>query len=594
MFSLRLHDNHLDIRIESKLSSESFKSYTEFMRSLSGAYYVEEDYKWMVPKRHVDEFARRYEDMTAWFTTIESIKGIEEVLIPEFPMLTDYSDFALQPYEFQQQGISFLAHVGSGIIGDDMGLGKTVQTMGAAHMLWKQGKVKKVLVICPSSLKYQWSSEIDKFLGHSNIVIDGKNTKEKKNAFLKFINGNYLFGIANYELVRNMADMMKEFHYDVIIADEAHRLKNKESQTYKAIKSLPSTHRFASTGTPLQNNVEELYALMEWVQPGLLGKITEFRKKYIVYASKFGRRYVPIGPKRLGELRRIISPYMLRRLKKDVAKDLPPMIFHRRDVEMNNAQAALYNKIQEDFLALLEELSSQQVNGRYDEEGNWVEEKRKKEDQVLGYLYMMVASSDHPLLLTMGGGGMSKHYQNLITDNVKSPKLNELVDICKERTEAGVEKIVIFTQFAKMQSLIVEELSKLGKVAVLNGSMSSAQRQEQLITFKDNPEYKFFILTDAGNYGLNIQFANTLINYDSPWNPATFEQRAGRVHRIGSTHNVVDIVSLVTMGTIDEKIQETLEEKRKLGEAVIERNQSERSMMNRLISSIKKEGSSAA
>ena len=594
MFSLRLHDNHLDIRIESKLSSESFKSYTEFMRSLSGAYYVEEDYKWMVPKRHVDEFARRYEDMTAWFTTIESIKGIEEVLIPEFPMLTDYSDFALQPYEFQQQGISFLAHVGSGIIGDDMGLGKTVQTMGAAHMLWKQGKVKKVLVICPSSLKYQWSSEIDKFLGHSNIVIDGKNTKEKKNAFLKFINGDYLFGIANYELVRNMADMMKEFHYDVIIADEAHRLKNKESQTYKAIKSLPSTHRFASTGTPLQNNVEELYALMEWVQPGLLGKITEFRKKYIVYASKFGRRYVPIGPKRLGELRRIISPYMLRRLKKDVAKDLPPMIFHRRDVEMNNAQAALYNKIQEDFLALLEELSSQQVNGRYDEEGNWVEEKRKKEDQVLGYLYMMVASSDHPLLLTMGGGGMSKHYQNLITDNVKSPKLNELVDICKERTEAGVEKIVIFTQFAKMQSLIVEELSKLGKVAVLNGSMSSAQRQEQLITFKDNPEYKFFILTDAGNYGLNIQFANTLINYDSPWNPATFEQRAGRVHRIGSTHNVVDIVSLVTMGTIDEKIQETLEEKRKLGEAVIERNQSERSMMNRLISSIKKEGSAAA
>ncbi|MGG1071274.1 DEAD/DEAH box helicase [Priestia megaterium] len=594
MFSLRLQDNYLDIRIESKLSSESFKSYTEFMRSLSGAYYIEEKYKWMVPKRHVDEFARRYEDVTAWFTTIESIKGIEEVLVPEFPMLTDFSDFELQPYEFQQQGISFLAHVGSGIIGDDMGLGKTVQTMGAAHMLWKQGKVKKVLVICPSSLKYQWSSEIDKFLGHKNIVIDGKNTKEKKNAFLKFINGSYLFGIANYELVRNMADMMKEFHYDVIIADEAHRLKNKESQTYKAIKSLPSTYRFASTGTPLQNNVEELYALMEWVQPGLLGKITEFRKKYIVYASKFGRRYVPIGPKRLGELRRIISPYMLRRLKKDVAKDLPPMIFHRRDVEMNNDQSALYNKIQEDFLALLEELSSQQVNGRYDEEGNWVEEKRKKEDQVLGYLYMMVASSDHPLLLTMGGGGMSKHYQNLIPEKVKSPKLNELVDICKERIESGVQKIVIFTQFAKMQSLIVEELSKIGKVAVLNGAMSSAQRQEQLVTFKDDPDYKFFILTDAGNYGLNIQFANTLINYDSPWNPAVFEQRAGRVHRIGSTHNVVDIISLVTLGTIDEKIQETLEEKRKLGEAVIERNQSERSMMNRLISSIKKEGASAA
>lgn len=594
MFSLRLQGDQLDIRIETKLSTQMFREYTDFMRSLPGAYYIEQEYKWMVPKRHVDAFVERYEDITAWHTTIESIKGIQEVLLPEFPMLDDFSDFKLQPYEFQQQGISFLTHVKSGIIGDDMGLGKTVQTMGAAHMLWKQGKVKKVLVICPSSLKYQWSSEIEKFLGHTNIVIDGKNTKEKNKAFLKFINGDYLFGIVNYELVRSMSDMMKEFHYDVIIADEAHRLKNRGSITYKAVNSLPSTYRFASTGTPLQNNVEELYALVEWVQPGLLGKVTEFRKKYIVYASKFGRRFVPIGNKRLGELRRIISPYMLRRLKKDVAKDLPPMIFHRRDVEMNNAQANLYNKIQEDFLTLLEELSSQQVDGQYDQEGNWVEEKRKKEDQVLGYLYMMVASSDHPALLLMGQSGMSKHYLEHIPENVKSPKLTELVDICKERMEAGINKIVIFTQFAKMQTLIEQELSNLGKVALLNGSMSSAQRQEQLETFRTNPEYKFFVLTDAGNYGLNIQFANTLVNYDSPWNPATFEQRAGRVHRIGSTHNVVDIISLVTLGTIDEKIQDTLEEKRKLGVAVIERNQSERSMMNGLIASIKKKPVSKA
>ncbi|MFE4029283.1 DEAD/DEAH box helicase [Priestia sp. YIM B13551] len=590
MFSLRLQGDMLDVRIESKLSSQSFRSYTDFMRSLPGAYYIEQDYKWMVPKRHIDAFVERYEDMTAWHTTIETIKGIHEVLIPEFPMLDDFSDFTLQPYEFQQQGISFLTHIGSGIIGDDMGLGKTVQTMGAAHMLWKQGKVKKILVICPSSLKYQWATEIDKFLGHKNIVIDGKNTKEKKNAFLRFVNGDYLFGIANYELVRTMVDIMKEFHYDVIIADEAHRLKNRESITYKAVNSLSSTYRFASTGTPLQNNVEELYSLVEWVQPGLLGKITEFRKRHIVYASKFGRKYVPIGYKRLGELRRKISPYMLRRLKKDVAKDLPPMIFHRRDVDMNNAQASLYNKIQDDFLSLLEELSSQQVNGQYDQDGNWIEEKRKKEDQVLGFLYMMVASSDHPLLLQMGQSGMSKYYQDLIPESVKSPKLIELVDICKDRIEAGTHKIVIFTQFAKMQTLISQELSKLGKVAILNGSMSSAQRQEQLETFRDDPEYKFFVLTDAGNYGLNIQFANTLINYDCPWNPAIFEQRAGRVHRIGSTHTVVDIISLVTMGTIDEKIQETLEEKRKLGEVVIERNETERSTMNSLISSIRKKG----
>ncbi|MEX3713426.1 DEAD/DEAH box helicase [Cytobacillus horneckiae] len=588
MFSLRLQGDQLDIRIESKLSTDAFRDYSEYMRSLPGAYYVEQDYKWMVPKRHIDSFVQRYEDQTAWHTSIEDIKGIQEVLIPEFPMIEDFSDFKLPPYEFQQQGISYLAHVESGIIGDDMGLGKTVQTMGAAHMLWKQGKVKKILVICPSSLKYQWSSEIDKFLGHSNIVIDGKNTKEKRKAFKNFVNGDYLFGIANYELVRTMVDMMKESHYDVIIADEAHRLKNRDSITYKAVKSLPSTYRFASTGTPLQNNVEELYALFEWVRPGLLGKITAFKKRYIVYASKFGRRYVPIGHKRLGELRRIISPYMLRRLKKDVAQDLPPMIFHRRDVEMNKAQATLYNRIQEDFLGLLNELSSQHVNGEYDQEGNWVEHKRKGEDKVLGFLYMMVATSDHPTLIA-AGNGMSKHYQDMIPENVKSPKLEELVDICKESIESGVNKIVIFTQFAKMQEIIVGELSKLGQVAIVNGSMTSAKRQESFDMFRENPACNFLIGTDAMNYGVNLQFANTLINYDCPWNPATFSQRAGRVHRIGSTHDVVNIISLVTLGTIDEKIQETLEEKRKLGEVVIERNSSERSTMNSLISSIKKD-----
>lgn len=291
--------------------------------------------------------------------------------------------------------------------------------------------------------------------------------------------------------------------------DEAHRLKNRLSQTYKAVKSLSSDYRIASTGTPLQNNVEELYALVDWVQPGLLGKITEFRKRYMVYASKFGRRYVPIGSKRLGELRKIISPYMLRRLKKDVASELPPMIHHRRDVEMNKHQAKVYNKITEDFLTLMEDLSSQDVKGRYDEEGNWVEEKRKGEDKILGYLYMMVATSDHLELLKYGKG-MSRAYQDLIPEAPKSPKLDELVDICKDRLESGVDKIVIFTQFTKMQAIIEKELNKFGKVAILNGSMSSAKRQEQVEKFQYDPEYKFFILTDAGNYGLYMKLGPIL------------------------------------------------------------------------------------
>lgn len=463
---------------------------------------------------------------------------------------------------------------------------KTPQTMGAAHALWKQGHIKKILVICPSSLKYQWSSEINKFLGHKNMVIDGSTKKKKEQAFHQFIHGDYLFGIINYELVRTMSEIMSVYHYDIIIADEAHRLKNRESQTYKAVCSLRSTYRFAATGTPMQNDTEELYALVDWVRPGLFGGIKDFRKRYIVYGRKFNR-YVPIGPKRLGELRRIYSPYMLRRMKKDVAGNLPPMIYHRRDVDMNKEQAKLYEKIQEDFLDLMEELKNSQDKGHFDEEGNWVQEKNKKEDQVLGYLYLMIATSDHPELLK-AGKGMSQRYTDLIPENIKSPKLEALIEECKERIEAGTEKIVIFTQFARMQAIIVNHLRKLGGVEIINGSMSSAARQEALDNFFDKKPNKFLICTDAANYGLNMQKCNCLINYDSPWNPAVIQQRAGRVHRIGSEFDIVDIISFVTMGTIDEKIQTTLEEKRELGDVLVERNASERSLMNDLIRQIRR------
>lgn len=124
MFSLKLVNNYLEIKIESKLPTPAFKDYNNFMKSLQGAYYVDDQYKWVIPKQHVDAFAEKYEDQTAWHTTIEQIKGIEEIILPDFPLLTDFTDFKLEPFDFQKQGISFLAHVGSGVIGDDMGLGK--------------------------------------------------------------------------------------------------------------------------------------------------------------------------------------------------------------------------------------------------------------------------------------------------------------------------------------------------------------------------------------------------------------------------------------------------------------------------------------
>ncbi|MGL4818701.1 MAG: DEAD/DEAH box helicase [Bacilli bacterium] len=470
---------------------------------------------------------------------------------------------------------------------------KTPQTMCAAHYLIKDGKANKILVICPASLKYQWSDEIQKFLGRSSIVIDGKNAKQKEEVIQRFMNSDVNFAIVNYETVRTMQEVFSKLKIDCIIADEAHRLKNKDTQTYKAVAKIKAKYRMAASGTPMQNNVEEIYALFDWVQPGLLGKITDFRKKFMLYGERFGRRYVPIGPKNLGQLRKIISPYMLRRMKKDVAKELPPMIFHQRSVEMNKEQIKLYESITQDFRALLEELQEIESKGRYNEEGIWEEEKKKGEDQVLGYLYLMTAVSNHPELLRKGKG-MSQRYIDLIPEETKSPKLEELYSMCEDLQRENVEKVVIFTQFTTMQEMIEQRLSKLGECALLNGSMSSAKRQEEINRFKNDPNCKFFVLTDAGNFGINLQFANTLINYDCPWNPATVQQRAGRVHRIGSTHEVVNIINLVTLETIDEKIQETLKQKERLGEAVVERNATEKNVINSLIKNISKKKKKAS
>jgi SNF2 family DNA or RNA helicase len=554
------------------------------MKGVPGSTYISDKYTWLYPRSEIDQLIDEYDDELAWNTTIAAVKKQEINLIPEFPMLEEdqFSDFNLQPYPFQKQGISFLTHIGSGIIGDDMGLGKTMQTMGSAHMLLKNGLINKVLVVCPASLKYQWQKELLKFLDYESIVIDGTTTKKKKEALKSFFESDVHFGIANYELIRSMADDFAAGEYDLIIADEAHRLKNRVSATYKAMKKLKSTYRYAATGTPLQNNAEELYALVEWTRPGTFGKVTQFVRDHVVNARKFNR-WVPIGYRDLDSIRESVSNMMLRRMKKDVAKFLPPIAYHERNIELNVVQEAVMAKITEDFQALLDELKDAEEQYEINAAGERVRVKHKKEDQVLGFIYMMIACCDHPLLLKQGGN-MSRKYHELIPDDITSPKLTDVVNFCKEQVEElNNKKIVIFTMYTKMQAMIVKELEKIGKVAVLNGSMTGKQRQDQIDLFMEDDEYYFFVLSDAGNYGINLGIATTLIHYDSQWNPAIMDQRDGRIHRLNSTYEMANIVNMVTVGTIEEHIQEILKEKRNLNTALVDRTESEREHINSLI-----------
>ena len=506
MLSIRLSNTVLHVKLEGHLSSNQYRDLMQAFKSIPGAFYWEEKYTWIVPKEHVDTLIDLMgEDKIAWFNSIEEIKGIRENIIPQFEVSHDgLDDLKLNPYPFQGVGISFLHDIERGLLADEMGLGKTPQAVGAIHRLWKEGRVKKALIVCPTSLKYQWATEIEKFTDHKGIVIDGtpKQRKEQLDEFAR--SDKYLFAIINYELVRNDLVSIKKIQVDAIAADEVHRIKNWKSKTSEAMKQLDAPYKFGLTGTPMQNKPDELWNVMDWLNPKILGNYWAFRNRYVVTGEKFGKKNVEIGYKRLGELRRRVAPFMLRRMKVDVAPELPEMIFNTYRVEMTPEQQKIQETIQEEFMNLLQELKefSERTEGQYDEQGEWVQPSHPKEGQMMGFFNMMLAVSDAPELLLMSESKMAQRYAELITsDKPKSPKLDELERICQDNMEAGNTKIVIFTQFARMQQLAVERLVKLGGVEVINGSMKPVDRQAAVDNFKYNEAVNFMVCTDAANYG---------------------------------------------------------------------------------------------
>lgn len=576
--------NALEIKTNGKNSTKVYAEYMDYMAKQSKKVQPD-DYTYLLPKTELDSFMHKFGYITTMTQTVGSIKGTESALLPTI----DYEpkhlhEMKLQPYPFQKIGIAYLISVKKGILGDEMGLGKTPQGIGAANELLKEKLVKKVLVIVPASLKYQWQNEIGKFTDYESIVVDGTLAKRKKQ-YASFTDSDAPFLIAGYETVRNDIELFKELDFSCIIEDEAHKLKNRTTKLYKAIIQLDSEYKFALTGTPMQNRPDEIFALMSWIDPDVLGKVTAFRREHIVSGEKFGRRFMDLGYKNLDVIREKISTKMLRRMKSEVAPDLPEMIFSTIRADMTAPQKKLYEAIDEDFKKL--QLDIQDFYAAQTESDARSGFKSKEEDKILGYMYMMQAVSDHPLLLAQGSSKMAKKYMPLIRDCRVSPKLEELIEMLVPVVERG-SKIVIFSQYTQMLQIIRKRLVKEFEQEpyMIYGAVPSKERQVQMEDFEKSPVRQIMLLSDAGNYGLNISFADTLVNYEQNFNPAVMAQRAGRIHRINSTFERVDIVNLLTNGTIDEQVEKTLKSKRELGEGLIERSTEEKDIMKELLESL--------
>jgi superfamily II DNA or RNA helicase len=448
----------------------------------------------------------------------------------------------LRPY--QEQGFHwlwFLHEIGSGgVLADDMGLGKTVQTL-ALLLAVKNEDLKdpnrrkpfKTLIVAPTSVVTNWLREMDKFAPSLRHALwHGAERKERQD---ELEDADVV--VTSYALLRRDEEMLKEIEWRYVILDEAQQIKNPLSATARSAKRLRADRRLALSGTPIENRLSEIWSIFDFVSPGLLGPLEKFEERY--------SRPIDGGDGKAAErLRATIHPFILRRTKSEVARDLPEKIETDQFCELTGEQASLYG-------AVLKEVRAQ-VMGEVERQG-----LARSHIQILAGLTRLRQAACDPRLL-----GLPREFGD--DDSGKLVALRELV----QTSVAGGHKVLIFSQFVSMLQIIKRALDEDGvSYEYLDGSTKDRAERVENFQSEDGPPL-FLISLKAGGSGLNLTAADTVIHFDPWWNPAVEDQATDRAHRIGQT-KVVTTYRLIAKGTIEEKILELAEKKRELVGAVL-------------------------
>jgi superfamily II DNA or RNA helicase len=435
-------------------------------------------------------------------------------------------------YPYQEQGAMHLAFGARALLADDMGLGKTVQAIAACSLLHQLRDIQKVLIVCPASLKHQWAREIGRFTSFPATVIGGPGPTRRQQ-----YHEPGFFKIVNYEIVLRDVDEMQRMRPDVIILDEAQRIKNWRTKTADAVKRLRSRYAFVLTGTPLENRLDELYSVFQFLDPTILGPLWRFNQQFFQLEMKRPGSFKVLGYKNLDQLRGRIGPYVLRRTRDQVLTDLPDRTDNNFFVEMTREQWNAY----EEYQALLAKLIA-------------ISKRRpltpKERELVLMSLIKMRLICNALALHDPEAAGKDPERTG--------PKLRELRAILEDEVASNGHKALVFSQWTKMLDLTEPGLDrlKLGHVK-LTGAVPTAKRGTLIERFFEDPDCRVFLSSDAGGVGLNLQAASLVINLDLPWNPAVLEQRIARAHRHGQSRPV-QVVNLIAQGTIEERILDTL------------------------------------
>lgn len=445
--------------------------------------------------------------------------------------------------DYQKQGVywlSFLERSGfCGILADEMGLGKTLQTLTWLQLQLQSRPGRPALIICPTSLVDNWAEEAEKFTpGLSVLKLHGSD----RHASWEHVADSDLV-VTSYALIRRDLDEYLKHRFSAAVLDEAQHIKNRKTQNAEAVKKIQADHRLVLTGTPIENSVADLWSIMDFLMPGYLGNPKVFREKYELPIQAGG----PDAELAQLKLRRKLHPFLLRRLKREVARDLPDKIQRIAHCSLSKDQHMVYRQLLEG--------AKKKITQLVDAQGF-----NKSRMEVLKILLQMRQTCCHLDLLKLPG----------LNSEFPSAKLELFFELVDEAVDAG-HRILVFSQFTSMLAIIRSELeSRKLKYCYLDGSTKN--RQERVRTFNTDRSIPLFLISlKAGGSGLNLTGADMVIHFDPWWNPAVEDQATDRAHRIGQKNTVYSI-KLITRNTVEEKVLQMQQRKKKIIDATLEKD----------------------
>lgn len=476
----------------------------------------------------LDEYVRQKEQKKQGLIGLEDVSGI------------DY-----YPHQVEAVRKAIFDCHGRVLLADEVGLGKTIEAGLIIHEYIRRREVSKILIVTPASLTRQWQSELKlKFDLDFQLALEPKTLEDESKVIVS---------LDTVKLRRYQGYFAKNT-YDLVIVDEAHKLKNRKTLNYQFVNRISSKFLLLLTATPIQNELLELYNLVHLLAPGALGTLQQFRKRHVHPVN----RRQPIQP---DELKKMIEPHMIRNTRRSTSLNLPPRRVIMQEVVFAQAERQLYEKVESlihDFYFMLSS-------------------ERQGMNQLTMMLFQKLMTSSPQALLESVSGILNRsdlgfeirdslmQMETFAQEVIMPAKLTVVLELLEQELKG--ERVLIFTQFRRTQEVIAEALRKNGVlVHLFYGEMSSKQKEVVVNQFRD--QVSVLVSTDAGSEGQNLQFARYMINYDLPWNPMKVEQRIGRVHRLGQKHEVF-ILNLFVKDTIEEHIVHLLQRKIRLFERIV-------------------------